>query len=69
MTTIAWLLLAACCMWQGWRWGYREGADTARELAALALERERARCRELRMTQVFGPRAERVTRPHHAECN
>ena len=69
MTTVAWLLAVAGGTWAGWRWGWREGTETARALAVLALERERLRCRELRMTQVFGPRAERVTSPLLAERN
>ena len=69
MTWVAWLLLALGCGVLGYRHGYREGIEVARRLGQIAVERERLRCRELRMTQVFGDRAERVTRRTMAGCN
>jgi len=52
-----------------YRQGYREGIEVARRMGQLAVEQERLRCRELRMTQVFGPKAEKGTRRTVAECN
>lgn len=69
MTTVAWVLLVVGCGVLGYRHGHREGIEVARRLGQIAVERERLRCRELRLTQVFGARAERVTRPLHAERN
>lgn len=69
MTTVAWALVVLGCTVLAYRQGYREGLEVARRMGQLAVEQERFRCKELRMTQVFGPRAERLTRPTHAECN
>ena len=69
MTTVAWALLVIGCSAWMYRTGYASGAEAARQLGRLAVEQERIRCRELRMTQVFGPRAEKVTRRTVAECN
>ena len=69
MTFLAWALVVVGCTVLAYRQGYREGIEVARRMGQLAVERERLRCTELRMTQVFGPKAERVTRPYFAECN
>jgi len=66
---LAGLAFGALCLWRGYVWGHRQGTETARALAILALEAERNRCRELRLTQVFGPRGERIVRPQYAERN
>lgn len=66
---LAGLAFGALCLWRGYTWGHRQGTETASARAVIALEAERARCRDIQMTQVFGPRGERIVRPQYAECN
>jgi len=67
MTTVAWaLLVIGCSVWM-YRRGYSEGAEVAKRLGQIAVERERIRCTERVKQRLYGPQM--IVRPSMAERN